>query len=80
MTPFMRELIPLLFLFLVGLVVSGSRLWHSMHVWFSKTGSDEYIAYSLDWYLVTPIIFAVGWYGGVFLVIAAINLWASFNR
>jgi len=80
MSPGMRELIPLICLFIAGLTLSVFRLWYSMSQWFSQRGSDEYIGYALDWYLMPPVMFAIGWYSGMFLMIIGITMWSLFNK
>lgn len=71
----LHELIPIGIMFLCAFVFTTQWLIRSMIDWQNDPDKSTYLGYSICWYMGTPLMFLVGWYGAIALIIAGINIW-----
>lgn len=74
MTKILNELIPIGVVFLFASIFAAQWLIRSMVDWQHDSDKSSYLGYSFTWYMGTPLVFLIGWYGTIILFIAGINI------
>ena len=79
-TKILNELIPISIVFLFASIFAAQWLIRSMIDWQNDPDKSGYIVYSFSWYMGTPFMFIMGWYGTLALIVAGINIWALIRN
>ncbi len=73
-TKILNELIPVGIVFLFAVIFTTQWVVRSMIDWQNNPDKSTYLGYSLGWYIGAPLVFVVGWYGTLALLIVGINI------
>ena len=65
---------PIGIVFLCAFIFTAQWLIRSMIDWQNDPDKSGYIGYSAGWYVGTPLIFVISWYGTLALIVVGINV------